>query len=66
MKGSTILLVGGLLVGGYILWNTVIKSWAIDKAGGIAQRYNTDPVFRKQFQNAVAPITQKKANYTYY
>jgi hypothetical protein len=66
MKTTEILLIGGALVGGYILYQTVVKNWVLEKAGGVAEKYNTDPVFRRKFQEAVKPITDKEANYTYY
>ena len=65
MKVTDVLIIGGVLVGGWIFYQTVVKNWVLEKAGGVAERYNTDPVFRKNFQDAVRPIT-KQANYTYY
>ena len=64
MKTTDILLIGGVLVGGWIFYQTVVKNWVLEKAGNVAERYNTDPVFRKNFQDAVRPII--KSNYTYY
>lgn len=53
---NTWLLLGGGLIAAYVLWSTVGKQWALDKAGDIADRFNSDSKFRGQMESAVKPL----------
>lgn len=64
MKVTDVLIIGGVLVGGWILYNTVVKEYVLGKA----EEKMRDPAFYREFKEIVKPITNYKpqSNYTYY